>query len=262
MGEDRNYEKVARIYDYLMQSVDYQAFADYMEALCRRFGWQPRTILDLACGTGGSTLPLAARGYKVWGLDISGEMLASAREKAQRQGLPVEFMEADMRSFTLPRPVDLAVIFQEGLNYLLTPGDVREAFASVYRALVPGGLFIFDLHTLPLLPASTGAGETAMAEEEDFTLIWESRYLAKESVWEIALTGFIRQASSGLYERFQETHRERHYPPGEIEGLLEEAGFILEDIFKAFTFERDLEARRLYVVARKGKGDGKEGEER
>lgn len=246
-----NYQKMAGIYDYLMQSVDYEAFADYMEAINGRLGFTPRSILDLACGTGGSTLPLAARGYRVVGLDLSEEMLTAARDKARRRQLEAEFLQGDMRTFTLPSPVDMTVIFQEGLNYLLSSQDVRRTFKRVYRALTPGGVFAFDLHALPLLPG--GQGEVTVAEEEQFTLIWQSSYHSREALWEIALTGFI-QKDSGLYERFKETHRERHYTPEEITRLLKEEGFSLEGIYKAFTFDEDLSARRLYVVARKGEG--------
>ena len=256
---NKNYEKVSLIYDYLMQSVDYEAFADYMEAINTRLNFTPQVILDLACGTGGSTLPLAARGYRVVGLDVSEEMLAAAKEKARRLKLQAEFIRGDMRTFTLSQPVDMAVIFQEGLNYLLSSQDVLKTFHRVFKALSPGGVFAFDLHALPLLP--TGSGEVSMVEEDNFTLIWQSRYQPEEALWEIALTGFVKEGS-GLYERFQETHRERHYSPAEIADLLQEAGFSLQGIYKSFTFEEDLNARRLFVVARKGKGEKVASEEK
>ncbi len=361
-----NYEKVALIYDYLMQGVDYEGWADYIEGINRHLNFQPSRILDLACGTGAGTLALAARGYEVVGLDISWEMLEIARKKALQkatdkneereraqaretaqgeaqkvspessskshqelaqkkakkktqetaqeqtgektweeqtgektweekpcekaqgatpdiayenaqettpeldqgvswkiapQTVPqpeialdkpasIEFLQQDMRTFSLDQPVDMVVIFQDGLNYLLSQEDVLKAFKRVHAALQPGGLFAFDLHGLEMLPR--GLGETHMAEEEEFTLIWQSGYLKEDALWEITLTGFLKNPA-GLYQRFQETHRERQYTPAEISSLLLEAGFGVEEVFKAFTFERDLTARRLYFVARKGK---------
>lgn len=248
-----NYQKVALIYDYLMQGVDYQGWADYIEDINRRLHFKPSRILDLACGTGAGTLALASRGYDVLGLDISGEMLAVAREKSGQTQKPPKFMQQDMRSFTLPRPVDMVVIFQDGLNYLTCRDDVLQTFQRVHEALTPGGIFAFDLHGVKMLPR--GFGETHMVEEEKFTLIWQSDYLPEDALWEITLTGFIKNPE-GLYQRFQETHREKHYAPEEISFLLEETGFAVEEVFKAFTFERDLTARRLYFVARK-RGRGK-----
>src|ERR1035438_5250705 len=61
-------------------------------------------VLELACGTGRLTIPIAQSGVEIVGADLSASMLEVARGKARRTGVHVEFFEADMRSFELPGP--------------------------------------------------------------------------------------------------------------------------------------------------------------
>ncbi|MEW5921266.1 MAG: class I SAM-dependent methyltransferase [Bacillota bacterium] len=61
-----------------------------------------RRIIDLACGTGNSTLPWAQCGYESIGVDIAEEMLNVVREKARARGMTVHFFQQDLRSLHLP----------------------------------------------------------------------------------------------------------------------------------------------------------------
>jgi SAM-dependent methyltransferase len=58
-------------------------------------------LLDLACGTGRMALRMAALGYQVTGVDITPEMIARARQKAAQQGVSIEWVVADARTFHL-----------------------------------------------------------------------------------------------------------------------------------------------------------------
>jgi len=90
------YTGLAQIYDQLLSGVDYEEWADYLEDIFRKFQVHPlEKIVDLACGTGNSTLPWAQRGFTVWGVDISPEMLQWAREKAKQQALEIAFFQED-----------------------------------------------------------------------------------------------------------------------------------------------------------------------
>lgn len=77
------YESLAACYDELTYDIPYEKTLTFFERLCAREHVQPRSVLDLACGTGSLSLLLARRGYRVIGADLSSDMLAEAEQKAQ-----------------------------------------------------------------------------------------------------------------------------------------------------------------------------------
>lgn len=247
MAGEKPYSVFASIYDRIMCGVDYEGWADYVEAIFKRYRHRPRSLLDLACGTGSSTIPFALRGYRIAGVDISDAMLEEARRKARRSGLKIDYYLSDLRSFKMTGPFDAALLFQDGFNYLLSIEELASAFASVRRNLARRGLFVFDL-TRPALRADDG-GSVCWADDRDFTLIWESSFDAAEGIWEVALTGFYRRRG-GSYSKFQEKHLEKEHPPGLVEKLLQEAGFALRGIFPSFSLEPAVgnEAKLTFVA--------------
>lgn len=100
------------------------------------------TLLDLCCGTGLLMQPLLAAGYRLTGLDLSAGMLDIARRNAPGARL----LQADARDFTLPQPVHGAFSTSASLNHIDSLADLQQVFASVHRALQPGGVFTFDLN--------------------------------------------------------------------------------------------------------------------
>ena len=81
------YEALAFSYDALTYDVPYPEIAAFFERVLKRSGVEAQTVLDLACGTGSLSVLLAARGYRVLGVDCSEEMLTVASEKAAELAL-------------------------------------------------------------------------------------------------------------------------------------------------------------------------------
>ena len=80
-------------------------------------------ILDLGCGTGRHAVALAARGFCVTAVDISGGMLALARQRAQAAGVDIDFVQADAAAFSRPGAFDTALCLCEGAFCLLCDTD-------------------------------------------------------------------------------------------------------------------------------------------
>ncbi len=232
---DEIYTGFAEIYDQIMCSVDYEAWADYIEQLLGRFAKKPSSLVDLACGTGSSTLPFARRGYRTAGVDISAAMLERARCKAAQNGLRVAFYEQDLCRLDLPEKYDLALLFQDGFNYILSKEKLARAIRQVYHALNPSSLFIFDL-TRPGMRSGKEKNSICFAEQEDFALILKSNYSSRNDLWSAMLTVF-QQTESQLYRKFQEKHYEKDYDPDLIARLLRETGFTLRAIHPSFSIE-------------------------
>ena len=63
------YGTFAQSYDRMMHDVDYAAWSDYIDKLLKRAN--VKMVLECACGTGAVTIPLAKKGYRIIGTDIS-----------------------------------------------------------------------------------------------------------------------------------------------------------------------------------------------
>jgi SAM-dependent methyltransferase len=104
--------------------------------------------LELGCGIGRYTFPLAERGMELTALDLSAPSLAYARHKADH--LSIWWVEADIRDFRPPR--SYAFIFVRGgvFDFLLTRPDQEAMLACVREHLADGGQFMFDVCDHPL----------------------------------------------------------------------------------------------------------------
>jgi SAM-dependent methyltransferase len=102
-------------------------------------------VLELACGTGQLTAPIASAGLPAVGLDLSAPMLAAARQRAAAAKASMEYVLGDMRNFDLGRKFALIFIARNSLLHLHSTEDILAAFAAVRRHLAPGGIFAFDV---------------------------------------------------------------------------------------------------------------------
>jgi SAM-dependent methyltransferase len=102
-------------------------------------------VLELACGTGRLTLPLARDGHDVTGLDASPRMLAAAAAKAQAAGLSPRLTLGDMRGFDLRRRFGLVVIACNSLAHLTETEEALACLRAARRHLLPGGTLAFDV---------------------------------------------------------------------------------------------------------------------
>jgi SAM-dependent methyltransferase len=120
-------------------------------------------VLELACGTGRLTVPIAQRGTEIVGVDNSSSMLETARTKAAAAGVRVEFVQADMRSFDLSRQFPIIFIAGNSLQHLLTAEDLQQCFGCVHRHLARGGRLVFDVANPDPRQLEPDTGQRAVA---------------------------------------------------------------------------------------------------
>ncbi len=121
--------------------------------LTKLAGEQNGPVLDLCCGTGIVTVPLADTGLDVVGVDISAAMLETARAKVKNNN--PTFVLADALEFMTTQRFGLVLMTGNAFQCFLSERDIRSLLAKVYEWLRPGGKFIFD---------------TRLPEGYDFTL--------------------------------------------------------------------------------------------
>lgn len=244
------YENLAASYDRLTNDVDYEATVDFYEEILAREGVKPRTAVDLACGTGSVALLLAKKGLKVTGVDLSEEMLTVASQKAQNMENPPMFVRQPLQALRLPRAVDMAVCALDSLDYITDPKDCAEAIRRVYKALNPGGFFLFDVNTPEKLRAMDG--QVFLDEDDDVYCVWRGEFDEETNICSYGMDLFQRRGR--LWERSFEEHREYAYSREQLTGYLKDAGFTHIRVYADRRLEAPMEGeQRIYFSARKGK---------
>ena len=160
-------------------------------------------MLELGCGTGRLTRPLAALGFDVVGLDNDPAMLEWTAPR-------VSLVEADMRDFALDRRFPLVVIPYNSLQLLPSETDQRHCFATVAAHLEPGGLLGLEVTDFllaatapvaPTEPLATAEGITLYgaldASAADRTTWYQRRYAFDDGTPDVRDTVVLREIDEG-----------------------------------------------------------------
>jgi SAM-dependent methyltransferase len=179
-------------------------------------------LLDVGCGYGRHALELAQLGFRLTGLDLSLPMLIRAADHAQRRGLSVNFVHADMREMTFSSQFDGAYCMLSSFGYFDEETNLRVATA-ICKALKPGGRLLLDIinrdYIVGDLPSRVwweGEG-CVVLEEVDFNY-HTSRVLIRRSV----VFGNGRQSEQEISMRAYSLH--------EVGKLLRQAGLRVLDV--------------------------------
>mgnify|MGYP001545328371 CR=1 FL=1 len=114
----------------------------FYEKLCKSIDGP---VLELCCGTGRLTIPLAQAGIHITGLDLEESMLNRAKEKAQKANMDIPLHQGDIRSFDLNKKYAFVFIPFNSLQNIYTWTDVELVFQCVKKHLEPNALFCFDI---------------------------------------------------------------------------------------------------------------------
>ena len=245
-----SYKALASSYDRLTSDVHYKDAVDFYFEIMRREGVTPRTAADLACGTGSVTALLAQRGLPVIGVDLSEDMLTQAQQKLQGVRPRPVFLHQDLARLYLPRGVDLAVCALDSLDYITNPQHCRSAIRQVYKALNPGGIFIFDVNTPEKLRAMDG--QVFLDEDDDVYCVWRGDFDEDTNILSYGMDLFQRQGS--VWHRSFEEHREYAYTQAQLTAYLKDAGFTRIRVYGDRTFDAPgVGEQRIFFSARKGR---------
>ncbi|NOU85267.1 methyltransferase domain-containing protein [Paenibacillus sp. LMG 31460] len=251
-----SYEKFAYTYDRLMNSMPYEDWLRFVKESFDRFGMKPSTIVDLGCGTGNLTIPLAVEGYQLTGIDLSEDMLAVAEQKtgkykSQLRGGAIHWVQQDLREWDLGEQVDVALSICDSLNYLLEEEDIVDAFRQTFKGLKPGGLFLFDVHTPEQLFAYADS-QPFFLNEDDVAYIWTSELDDERVQIEHELTIFVKDSGKDTFRRIDETHLQRAYSLQWLKEMLLAVGFTEVHMAADFTWEQPTSmTERAFFIAKK-----------
>jgi len=240
------YDPFAWFYDrYWHQQFHSRAFPIVERLLLGRLPAGAK-ILDVGCGTGHLAARLAARGFRVTGIDASPAMLAYARRNAPGE----VFVEADARDFRLKERFDAAVSTFDTLNHLLLFADLARAVKRVAAALQPGAPFLFDI-LLEEAYREHWQEELSIVEPDHVLVLSGGAFDARDRRAHCRMTMF--RLVEGAWERSDTVISERCYSREEAGAALERAGFGPPACYDArdLGMEGEIGAGRVFFVAEK-----------
>ena len=184
--------------------------------------------LEIACGSGLVTIPIAATGLDTTGVDLARPMLEHARVKAEAQTLNIRWVEADAQSLNLGTQYQFILLTGNAFQAFLNRENQEALLASVKRHLAPNGIFAFETRN----PSGHDLG-TQLEEEFDQSYISVAGYRVsvsfKQSYDPLAQTIYwtsYRRWNDGKDNHIKETHIAcRFTHPQELEALLHYNGF-------------------------------------
>ena len=199
-------------------------------------------VLDLCCGPGVFTVPLADRGCDVTGVDLSPAMLERARKRSADTGAQVRYVQADAREYEAPGAFDVVLNMFTSFGYFEDPADNARVLRTMHSCLAPGGTLVLDLAGKELLarrvtpPKVVQRGDDLMVQTD------------------IVLDDWARLRSDWVLVRGDQVTRTTLvwfvYSAVELRRMVEEAGFGRVEVFGGFDGRPyDENAERLVLRA-------------
>jgi ubiquinone/menaquinone biosynthesis C-methylase UbiE len=227
----KGWDAYAPFYDWENAQTVARRDVAFWERLARA---QDGKVLELGCGTGRLTIPLARTGARVIGIDRSAEMLARGRQRLRRARLTAtaSLVRGDIRYLPFRRRSGFSLVMAPYgmLQSLTREKDLQATIASVHRVLPRGGLFVIDL--VPDLPRwAEYEGRTSLAGARGrsrLTLIESVRQDVARRLTMFDQEYVERKGRERRVHRFSLTFRTLSVP--QISRRLEAAGFTVRAV--------------------------------
>jgi ubiquinone/menaquinone biosynthesis C-methylase UbiE len=223
-----------------------EAAPQEVDAIISTLGIEPpAAVLDLCCGVGRHSLELARKGFRVTGVDRTAAYLKTGRQRAGKEALDVEWIQADMREFVRPKAFGAAINLFTSFGYFEDPAEDRQVVTNVYRSLKAEGAFVMELMGKEVLARIFLPCD--WTELPDGTLFLQERRVIRDWTW---IKNRWIVVKDGQRREFEVGHR--LYDGQSLKKLLQDAGFSAVDLYGDLNgAPYDTSARRLVAVARK-----------
>jgi SAM-dependent methyltransferase len=214
-----------------------------------------RRVLELGCGNGRITLPIARSGIEIVGVDLSEVMIrdleARLLDEPEDVRARVELRVADMRRFKLRGVFDLVICPFNAFLHLYSRKDVEGFLACVRRALAPRGTLAFDV-SIPD-PAELARKPERLYRTRPFVYpgVGKVRYGERFDYDPIAQVLHVSMEFEPLEgEAFTTPLTHRQFHPQELEALLHYNGFQIVELLGDFEGPPSETTQSLVIVAK------------
>ena len=207
---------------------------------------QGSSIFDLCCGHGRHAIPLAQRGYKVTGQDLSEVFLLEAEKEARAKGVHVDWLHGDMRNIPFEDEFDAVINIFTAFGYLENQDEDQQVLQQVCKALKPGGLFLLEIIDREGLMRHYGSQHIEYSPE-GLIVLEERSFDLLTSRNEVQITMLHTDG-----QRTQYSHSLRVYTLTELVQMLTMAGLQVKAYFGAWDgSELTIDSFRLILLSQK-----------
>jgi SAM-dependent methyltransferase len=219
----------ALYYDLLYQDKNYSGEVDFIHRLISDNSYDAKSILELGCGTASHAILLAEKGYQIYGIDFSLDMLQLANSRVA--SLPAEissrlrFTQGDVRNVRVNEKFDVVTSLFHVVSYQTTNSDLIDTFTTVREHLKPAGIFIFDVWYGPAVLSDHPVVRVKRLQNEkvEITRIAEPVLHPNQNLVDVNYQIMVQNRITGEVESIHESHRMRYLFQTEIDMLLQQA---------------------------------------
>ncbi|MHA1885003.1 MAG: class I SAM-dependent methyltransferase [Promethearchaeota archaeon] len=239
-------------YDNQVRSRRLEHYSKFFIDQAKKYG---APVLELACGTGEITIPIAQEGLSIVGLDFSKKMLKQAQQKSKRNGIKIEWILGDMTHFELKKKFSTILMPGAAFNWITSNESVEKCLSCVRKHLKRGGRFIFDafnpdlailqrerndLYPMDEYPNPEGEGIVEVLGGNEYEKATQISYF--DSYYKIGTEEIVK------------TLKLRMFFPQELDSILYYNGFKIEEKYGSFSKEPfNSDSNRQIIICQKSK---------
>ena len=249
--QENTYTSLAPLYDTLMEDVDYESWADFIDEIIQTHLPDTVSLLEMACGTGSLALALAElECYEIIATDKSVEMIEIARRKPQDFTGQVEFRTLDFLDIHLKETFNCIFTVFDSVNYLMSEQEIKQFLLQSHRVLNQKGLLIYDFST----PKNSLESVDYLNENEgDNGRLRYFRSSTYDPEAKIHLNEFeiqeIEHGTGRILNSYRETHEQRAYSLDQMLSIVKQTSYHLVAKYEGFDLvDADENSARVTMV--------------
>lgn len=250
-------ENYTKYYDLFNDKKNYDIESDFLDKIFNKYAPNKvKNILDLGCGTGLHAKKLTSKGYSIFGLDLSNEMIKIAKTRNIQNA---EFAVGNMSNFKIDKNFDACICMFAAFGYLTKNNQIKSFFESVKKHLNSRGILVLDcwnglgvMHKLPIKRSKKVELKGMRIVRTSFPEMHSYDHICKVR---FKVEFFGKDAS--LLKKYEENHEMRFFFPQEIIKYAEDTGFEILEICVPFELgiKIDETSWNMVIIARLKQGE-------
>lgn len=218
-----NFNKYSEYYDLLYADKDYNFESEYLykHMLSHK---EPKSLLELGCGSGGHAEFFSKKGIDITGIDMSSSMIEIAKNKKISNFKPIV---GDITNFSFDKKFDSIISLFHVISYLNDDESLLNCFQLAYDHLNFNGHFIFDFWYTPNIKFHKPEIRIKRKENNELSIIRiaEPEILSAKNIVKVNFDIFIVDKSTSEISNLKEVHPMRHFQIEELKNIAKSVGF-------------------------------------